>query len=332
MKKPNTKIFLWALLITTFLSVSTESHAQVFGVNLSDKLGSAKDIFKGAKEAAAKALEEANKAIEEASKKRAEDQRKKAEEARLEALSRITDNSLILLQGNVGSDIRWVMFSITKGSFNEVVTVPVVEGQYKARLALRDGAGIYDIQIFQNNKPERYTSYSHLKNTQIENKDERDMSFLLPSDEVQLEDERIISLTKKVTSNAKDDVEAIKAIHDYIAKNVDYDYPSYNDGSFVKKKHDALYVLENRVAVCEGYSNLFAAMVRSYGIRTKVIHGKGIVKGALENHAWNEVEIEGEWKSIDVTWGSNLKSNKYFVMDEETFAQDHLKEKELLER
>ena len=324
MKKSSTKNIVWVLLLSSLLTVSTELHAQVFGFDVGKVTDNAKNVFKDAKDAAKKALEEANK-------KKAEEEAKRAEKRKEEARSRTTNTSIIELQGTVSPDIKWIMFNITKGSFGEKVTIPATNGSYKYRLSLRDGAGNYTIQIFQNNKIERYTSYSYLSVTQIENTDERDMSFLLPSTMIQSEDAEIVALTKTITQNATSETEAIRAIHDWIAVNVEYDYKSYNQGTYAELAYDAVSILKRKVTVCSGYASLFAAMARAYGVRTKVIHGKGVVRGGLGDHAWNEVEINGVWKMIDVTWDSNLKSSKYFLMDEDKFNQDHLKEQEMTE-
>lgn len=241
----------------------------------------------------------------------------------------IVSDSMVGLQGNIGPDIKWLMFSITKGSFKEVITIPVAGGYYRSNVSLRDGSGLYSIQIFQNNKQERYTSYSYLSATEVENTDERDMAFLLPSPMVQSDAPEIIEVVNTITKNAANESEAVKQIHDYVANTVSYDYDSYYDGSYVSKAYDAVAILKRPLTVCSGYSNLFAAMVRAYGIKAKVVHGKGVVRGGLEDHAWNEVFIDGEWKVVDVTWNSNLKKDKYFFMDEDQFNLDHQKEKEM---
>lgn len=317
MKNKTAQNTLWVLLLSFFLSTNT-----VYAFDFNKVTDNAKNVIKDAKDAAKKALEEANR-------KKAEEEAKRAEKAKEEARARTTNTSIIELQGTTAPDIKWIMFNITKGSFSEKVTIPANNGSYKHRLSLRDGAGTYAIQVFQNNKVERYTSYSYLSATQIENTDERDMSFLLPSTMIQSEDAEIVALTKTITQYATSETEAVKAIHDWIATNVEYDYKSYNQGTYAQLEYDAVSILKRKVTVCSGYASLFAAMTRAYGVRVKVIHGKGVVRGGLGDHAWNEVEINGEWKMVDVTWDSNLKSSKYFFMDEDKFNQDHLKEQEM---
>lgn len=326
MKKSNSKLLVWALLLSSFFSVSTELHAQVFGVDLGNAAENAKNIFNNAKDAAKKALEEANK-------KRAEEEKNNSSSSSSSPSStssvRTVNNSIVELQGNVALDIKWILFSITKGSFSEKITVAASNGSYKTNISLRDGAGVYAIQVFQNNKVDRYTSYSYLSASKVENTDERDMSFLLPSTMVQSDAPEIIALVKELTRNATSQREAVKAIHDYVATNVNYDYDSYRDGSYATKSFDALSILKRPLTVCSGYANLFAAMVRAYGVKVKVIHGKGVVRGGLEDHAWNEVLLDGEWRNVDSTWNSNIKSSKYFLMSDEVFNLDHQKEKEL---
>lgn len=319
MKKLKNQSIVLVLLLTVLFGASSEAKAQSFGLNLSGFADSAKGIFKGAADSAKKAIEEANR-------KKAEEEQRRIEASRPQS----TLSSLIEIQGQTAPDAKWLMFVVSKGSFEEKYTIAVSGGAYKHKLVLRDGPGIYDVKIFQNPLVERYVSYTFLASTQVENKDERDMSFLLPSEMVQSHSSEIIALAKEITRNATSKEEIVVAINDYVAKNVQYDFPSYYDGSYANRPFDALTVLKRPMAVCAGYSNFFAALARAAGIKTKVINGKGVINGGLENHAWNEVLLDGEWKSLDVTWNSTLKTNKYLFTSEETFRLDHLKEEEMV--
>jgi transglutaminase-like putative cysteine protease len=80
---------------------------------------------------------------------------------------------------------------------------------------------------------------------------------------------------------------------------------------------DALSVLSSRVTVCQGYSNLYAALMRAAGIRAKIVSGRLYNKGVPSdqspeqicnapydpetNHAWNEVYVDNRWMTVDVT-------------------------------
>jgi transglutaminase/protease-like cytokinesis protein 3 len=133
------------------------------------------------------------------------------------------------------------------------------------------------------------------------------MRFIYPSYTAQSDDPMVTGLAASLTSGMTNDADKIKAIHDYIIKNTVYDQISADlDG--MRKKQDALTVLGARytydtrypnghfLAVCEGYANTFAALARAAGIETKFISSQSMA------HGWNNVNVNGVWKFIDVTW------------------------------
>jgi len=101
-------------------------------------------------------------------------------------------------------------------------------------------------------------------------------------------------------------------------------------------------VLNNMVAVCEGYAQLFNELCNEAGIRSEIIRGysKGFGykegdKFEVTNHAWNAVYIDSHWRFIDVTWAARRSNdsrlvrpftNQYFLTPPEEFIQNHLPE------
>lgn len=81
-----------------------------------------------------------------------------------------------------------------------------------------------------------------------------------------------------------------KAIHDYIVANVAYDL-KYQD-------HSAYAALVKGQAVCQGYALLLYKMLDKAGIKARIITGKA----GGEKHAWNMVNLDGNWYHIDATW------------------------------
>lgn len=239
-----------------------------------------------------------------------------------------THNSLIELEGRVNQNVKWILFSIKKGSFEEKVTVKAEHGSYRAELALRDGPGVYNIQIFKNELEDRYVSYSYLSATKVTNHDDSDTSFFLPSIYVQSTDDQIIDLAREITANDSTDEDMARSINLWIVNNIKYDYASFNDGSYAKKPFDALDTLNRRMAVCQGYANLYAALARAVGLKAKVITGTAFTGKEWAGHAWNEVLVDGEWQIVDSTWNNPRQPEKYFFIDESVFARDHKKDKE----
>ncbi len=84
-------------------------------------------------------------------------------------------------------------------------------------------------------------------------------------------------------------VEKILFLHDYLCVNVEY--PEENTGK--DEYHSILGVVTEGKVVCEGYTKAFQYYMNKLEIPCRVITG--------HNHAWNEVQIDGEWYMIDVT-------------------------------
>ena len=241
----------------------------------------------------------------------------------------LTQDSSVLITRTLNSDIKWLMIIISKDGKTDQQVFPIQNGQFNSRVYLRLGPGIYNLTFYTNTSTQRATSYPYLTAVDIENRDERDLSFLLPSGEVESDNAQIIALAKNLTKDAANDEEALEKIHAYIIKTVKYDWDSFRNGTYANNPMNAVAVLNNPLTVCSGYSNLFAALARAAGIRSKVIHGKAKIPEGWYDHAWNEFYINDQWQVVDSTWNVDRKDNKYFFIDEATFAEDHKKEKEM---
>jgi len=100
------------------------------------------------------------------------------------------------------------------------------------------------------------------------------------------------------------------------------------------KRQAPTKVLQNRTAVCQGYANLFCALMGEAGLPCEVV--TGLVKnpdGDVEQigHAWAVARIGGEWHLFDPTWGvpppglSRWKVvDKYFMANPMEFVLTHL--------
>jgi len=158
--------------------------------------------------------------------------------------------------------------------------------------------------------------------------------FLKGTLDVQSFDPYITGLAQDITLGAKNDFEKSHAIHTWVVENVSYDTNTAEKriaGVKEDSKQDALFVMITRVAVCEGYANLVAALHRAVGIKAKVVIGKFYFfsKNAYEvlarnnripdktkinyYHAWNEVLINGKWIPMDATSDSGYSGGSEWV-------------------
>ena len=127
-------------------------------------------------------------------------------------------------------------------------------------------------------------------------------------------------------------MDKLRAIYDWVTENIYYDFGML-DGT-TPRNVSADYTLFYKSSVCEGYSNLTAALCLAAGIPCRVVTGFASGVGSdeavslvwnkykdylktgnrdafisavsmYENHAWNEAFVGGRWVILDTTWGSN---------------------------
>ena len=124
--------------------------------------------------------------------------------------------------------------------------------------------------------------------------------------------------------------EDIKMVHDYLVDNIEYDTTISRNNIY-----DVYGALVNRIAVCEGYARSFKYILDEMGIPCVLVIGTGTnSQGETERHAWNYVELEGNWYAVDCTWddpiiigggGQTLSSRyKYFLKGANEFNADHI--------
>ncbi|MBP5434127.1 dockerin type I domain-containing protein [Ruminococcus sp.] len=98
-------------------------------------------------------------------------------------------------------------------------------------------------------------------------------------------------------------------LHDYLAVRFDYDYPAYY-GAVTrnnKEQYSAYGMLKNGLAVCEGYSELYAKLLNRLGIETQLVTSDEL------RHAWNIVRINGSRYFVDVAWDDSFLGYKGIV-------------------
>lgn len=165
---------------------------------------------------------------------------------------------------------------------------------------LQMGEGSYDVTIYENISDNRYRVIA--KNT-VSATIEDPLSVYLNSIQTVnfSEDMKTVKKAAELTKGLKTDKEKIAAIYNYVTKNFKYDYEKIKglDSTYVPNVDK---ILEAGKGICYDYSALFAAMLRSQGIPTKLI--KGYTDNVKEYHAWNEVYLsyEERWIVVDTTY------------------------------
>ncbi len=134
----------------------------------------------------------------------------------------------------------------------------------------------------------------------------------------------VASLAAYLTAFARNDHEKARAFYVWITHHVSYSDTTVSNGWLGTpenaRQQQPENVLRNRRAVCEGFANLFKALCVAGGLQAEVV--TGIVKDehgmvADVGHAWNAIQLNGDWYLTDPTWGAGYADywSEYFVQE-----------------
>ncbi len=135
------------------------------------------------------------------------------------------------------------------------------------------------------------------------------------------------ALVSYLIQPAQNDFQRARALFIWITHNIRYDTEAYfsgNPGAIVPPER----LLQQRVGVCQDYATLFQKMAALAGLNCVVVEGWskgynyqiGLPMGAVPNHAWNAIQLEGKWYLVDCTWGSgHIDDQQQFIQAADDF-------------
>jgi hypothetical protein len=127
------------------------------------------------------------------------------------------------------------------------------------------------------------------------------------------------TISNLVTKNYTDKTDKVRAIYDWVAYNISYDFKAARNGA--ADKNSSTEVLLYRKATGAGYANLFQDMCSSAGIRC--LTADGFVKFSAAqinekkpeiNHSWAVVQLGQSpeaWYYADPCWGSGYTDAEF---------------------
>lgn len=104
---------------------------------------------------------------------------------------------------------------------------------------------------------------------------------------IQAETDKFID---KYIDSSMNDMQKIKAVHDWVCSNVCYDYETTGQ----PKNHNDASVFMNDSSACEGYGRCYNILLNAVGIETYYV--------ISETHAWNVIKLGGHYFHSDTTW------------------------------
>ena len=242
----------------------------------------------------------------------------------------------------------------SENSFNKTISIPKTDGSsigvdvytgdkpygqfeswaYNYVKLVRDGNGGWVIEqspVFEHNKA-------------MYEKDKSIKEALKYTASIQSNSDSIISIAEQLTADKTTDYEKVLALHDWICSYMYYDVDSL--ASDEAPPYYATDIVKSRKAVCLGFATLMASLCRSIDIPCNVVSGYALGVGNdtawtdisiatdEQNHAWNEVYVDGRWMIVDTTWDcankiENGEMNKgevshlYFDANLQFFSNNH---------
>ena len=99
------------------------------------------------------------------------------------------------------------------------------------------------------------------------------------------------------------DYEIAKALHDYIVLNCAYGFSQVS--YFPKVTYSGYFALLTGSGVCTDYASGYKVLMDTAGIPCEIVTNA--------THAWNIVQIDGEWYHVDTTWDDPTPNREGYV-------------------
>ena len=266
----------------------------------------------------------------------------------------------IILKDSNGKEVYNNIVSNSTGSISLYLD-KIAEGKYSVNLyTSSERYGSYksliygnDIEILYKDGKLSFVPYPYYDhNMAVVNNKRTDEKALVyyrqPSSNIQSDNQEIIDLANSITAGITNDYDKAVAIHDWVCNNIYYDWDSYSSKNYTGMDTSALGTLHSKRSVCDGYSNLTAALLRAAGVPAKKISGFALGVSSDywpenydpnkdTNHAWNEFWANGRWVILDTTWDSDnvwrnggiekntgLRGYHYFDINVGLLSADHV--------
>jgi len=191
-----------------------------------------------------------------------------------------------------------------------------IDGKYET-FPLSCGDGNYTLNVYRNIKGDEYV-YVFGTTFQVKLKDGQ-TPFLYPNQYVNFNaDNDAVAIASTLSYGAKDDLEVVNRIYEYVIGNIVYDYDKLKSvtSGYLPTIDETLH---SKKGICFDYASLMTAMLRSQRIPTKLVIGYA----GEQYHAWISVYtketgwIEGiirfdgtTWVRMDPTYAAGDSSKK----------------------
>lgn len=172
---------------------------------------------------------------------------------------------------------------------------------------LQHGDGIYKISIMENIGGKEY---KYILTKEVEVKTTNPNAKYLTSVQMINWNNSMAAIQKaKSLTKGCNDQQKVNKIYSYVINKITYDTSITKLPSGYTPKIDSVF--KNGSGICYDFASLFAGMLRSVGVPTKLIMGQASkVEGY---HAWNQVYVNGKWRIIDTSFDAQYRAAGHSV-------------------
>ena len=128
-----------------------------------------------------------------------------------------------------------------------------------------------------------------------------------------------VELAKSLCKDAKTDLEKITILWDWLMDHAAYDSRLAKTIQF-SEIPDGDAFIRGEKGICSDYAAFMAVGLRAVGVPCKHIYGKNLRTG--NQHAWNEVYLDGKWQIIDATMAHSRGPKKFHVENRKNYAME----------
>lgn len=127
---------------------------------------------------------------------------------------------------------------------------------------------------------------------------------------------KIAEIDSLITEDMSDLQKAL-AVHDYFVYRFEYDYDNYLNGTVPSESYQCSGLLLNGKGVCEAYTRAYEYFMERAGVECFYTSSSAM------NHAWNIVNIDGQYYHVDCTWDDPVYDrfgqvlHKHFLVSDE---------------
>lgn len=150
------------------------------------------------------------------------------------------------------------------------------------------------------------------------------LDYFTTKDKKKKADAELKKRAQIIKKTHKRQFDRVKAVNDYLVLNTTY-------GGKTDDRYTAYGLLNNHIAVCQGYATAAYTLLKELGFEVRYVVGVAYdERGNARDHAWNKVKVDGKWYNLDVTWNDpvpnrpNHVSYNYFLLSDKALNKDHV--------